>query len=57
MLHCESCTAHKNYVIMQISTRAFREHGIVFQSIDEVKRNVGLHLLNERGDLYFSFHV
>ena len=57
VLHCESCTAHKNYVIMQISTRAFREHGIVFQSIDEVKRNVGLHLLNERGDLYFSFHV
>ena len=47
----------KNYVIMQISTRAFREHCIVFQSVDEVKRNVGLHLLNKRGDLYFSFHV
>ena len=37
------CTAFhvmhiKNHVIMRISKRAFREHDIVFQSIDQLKR-------------------
>ena len=36
-----------------MSARAFREHGIVFQSTDQVKRYDGLRLLNEEGDLYF----
>ena len=30
VLHCASCTAHKNHAIRRISARAFREHGIVF---------------------------
>ena len=40
-------------MIRRISARAFREDGIVFQSIDEVNRYEVLLLLNKRGDLYF----
>ena len=45
------CTAHhvleiKIYVIRRISARAFQEHGIFFQSMDQVKKHDGLQLLN-----------
>ena len=40
-------------MIRRISARAFREDGIVFQSIDEVNRYEVLLLLNKHGDLYF----
>ena len=53
ILYCASCTAHRNRVIRRISARAFREDGIVFQSIDEVNRYEVLSLLNKHGDLYF----
>ena len=53
ILYCASCTAHRNRVIRRISARAFREDGIVFQSIDEVNRYEVLLLLNKHGDLYF----
>ena len=36
-----------------MSTNAFGEHGIVFQSMDQVKRYDSLSLLNEHNDLYF----
>ena len=29
VLHCASCTAHKNHVIRQISARLLQEHGII----------------------------
>ena len=32
------CIAHPVHVIKGISARAFREHGIVFKSMDQVKR-------------------
>ena len=53
ILYCASCTAHRNRVIRRISACAFREDGIVFQSIDEVNRYEVLLLLNKHGDLYF----
>ena len=56
VLHCAYCNAHKNHVIRRISARAFREHGIVFHKIDQVKRYDCLWLMNEHGDLYFLFH-
>ena len=52
-MHGVSSTVHNNQVIRRISARAFREHGIVFHSIDQVKRYDSLSLLNEHGDLYF----
>ena len=39
-----------------MSTNAFGEHGIVFQSMDQVKRYDSLSLLNEHSDLYFYLH-
>ena len=39
-----------------MSARAFREHGIVFQSMDRVKKYDGLLLLNEHSHLYFALH-
>ena len=53
VLHCASCTAHKNNVIGRISARAFRERGVAFQSMDQVKRSDGLSLWNEYDDHYF----
>ena len=53
VLHCASCTAHKNNVIGRISARVFRERGIAFQSMDQVKRWDGLSLWNEHDDHYF----
>ena len=41
---------------MLISARTFREHVIVFQSMSEVKKDDGLKLLNEYGDLHFLLH-
>ena len=39
-----------------MSTNAFGEHGIVFQSMDQVKRYDSLSLLNEHSDPYFYLH-
>ena len=55
-MHCTSCTAHKNHVIWGMSARAPREHGIVFQYMDQAKRYDGLWLVNEQVDLRFSLH-
>lgn len=56
VLHGASCDAHNNHVIRLISARTFREHVIVFQSMSEVKKDDGLKLLNEYGDLHFLLH-
>ena len=39
-----------------MSARAFREYGIYFQSIDQVKWYNGLSPVNKQGDLYFLLH-
>ena len=52
VLHCTSHIAHKNHIIREMSMGTVREHGIVFQSMDQVKRYNGLWLLKKYGDLY-----
>ena len=47
VLHGASSAARKNHLIRRVSPRAFREHGIISQSMDQVKRYDGLQLLNE----------
>ena len=47
VLHGASSAARKNHLIRLVSARAFREHGIISQSMDQVKRYDGLQLLNE----------
>ena len=42
VLHCKSRNAPKNKVIGGMSMGAFQEHGIIFQSMDQVKRYNGL---------------
>ena len=42
VLHRASCNAHKNHVIRGMSARAFRERGIVFQFMEQVRRSDGL---------------
>ena len=39
-----------------MSARAFREDGIDFQSMDQVKWYNGLSPVNKQGDLYFLLH-
>ena len=50
---CAVQDTHKNNVIGRISARAFRERGVAFQSMDQVKRCDGLSLWNEHDDHYF----
>ena len=47
----ETMVTHLQSGQRRISACAFRQHGIVFQSIDEVMRYHGLKLLNKRGIL------
>ena len=51
LINDDGCDYYAHPVIRRISARAFREHGIVFQSMEEVKRDGGLVLLNNHGDL------
>ena len=44
------------HIIKPISTFPFQEHGIVYQSMDLVKRCYGLYLLNEHSD-YVLFPI
>lgn len=49
-LHCTSCAVHQNHIIRRVIERTFRDHGIVFQSMN------GVVVLNEHGGLYFLSH-
>ena len=56
VLHHASYLTLKNHIIQGMSAHAFREYGIDFQSMDQVKWYNGLSPVNKQGDLYFLLH-